>query len=75
MDLRPVEVMIEPELLDTTNTVRVEARYSGGYFHCWEQYVDPESFARVYGLVELDGGQMRRFEVDEIRFLDKPKQD
>lgn len=76
MNLRKVEVRLTDRKQLSDETGRrifkfIEPTYGHGYFHCWEHYKD-EKFKGVWGIVELEDGTLRQFEVDEIRFLDKP---
>ncbi|MGV3696327.1 hypothetical protein [Flavobacterium sp.] len=43
-----------------------------GYFHCWEHYKS-EEMSEVRAVVELQDGTVGRFEVSDIKFLDKPE--
>ena len=51
-------------------------------FHCWEHYAEPISpgitvgshpggqFSKMYGLVEVEDGQVIRMDPSKIRFID-----
>ena len=42
-----------------------------GYFHCWEQYVDPGAqYSRVFGIVEFDD-RIKRVDPTKIQFIDE----
>ncbi len=72
MELRPVEVRLEKAnnfMMDGKRTI-VEAKYAKGLFHCWEHYKD-ERFSGVWGIVELEDGSVKQFEIDAIKFIDK----
>ena len=42
-----------------------------GTFHCWEHYKSEDS-SYVRAVVELENGQVEKFEVEEIKFTNKP---
>jgi len=74
MELRQVEVLIAParNIFDGKETIPKPAQFAMGVFHCWEHHKDGEDFSKVYGLVELEGGKVGRYEVENIRFTGKP---
>lgn len=43
-----------------------------GAFHCWEHHKDGEENSRVYAIVELEDGNVGRYEIDTIKFTGKP---
>jgi len=75
MELRKVEVTLKPSGYIFENgrqtSKRTEAELDYGYFHCFEHYKD-ETFSGVWAIVKMKNGKIRQFEIDEIRFLDRP---
>jgi hypothetical protein len=73
MELRQVQVRIDKAKTYIMNGERkiVDAIYALGAFHCWEHYKD-ENSSCVWGIVELEDGKLRQFEIDDIKFTHKP---
>jgi len=77
MELRLVEVLVEKTssyVMDGKPIVN-PIKYAKGYFHCWEQYRNGEDYSRVYAIVELEDGNINRYEISELRFVDKHTND
>lgn len=75
MELRKVEVTLRPSGYIFENgrqtSKRTEAELDYGHFHCFEHYKD-KTFSGVLAIIEMKDGTIRQFEINQIRFLDKP---
>jgi len=75
MNLRKVEVKLSHHgtRKDENGKIRyVPAEYGKGYFHCWDPYKDEED-SFVSAIVELEDGTLRKFDTNDVKFLDKPE--
>ena len=69
MENRKVEVRTtraKGYMMDNEN-VEVNAKYENGVFHCQEQNSNSE-YSIVYAIVELENGNVGRFEIEDIKF-------
>lgn len=73
METRQVEVRTAraQNYLLNNETVKVEAKWEIGTFHCWEQNRDGE-YSKAYAIVEMENGTVGRFDVEDIKFTGKP---
>ena len=73
MELRQVQVRTVKEDRYVMNGIETThpAKYAVGNFHCWENY-QKGKFSRVRGIVELEDGTVNRFDIEDVKFIDKP---